>query len=928
MHLPSSRTVILLVFFALSGCGGKTAEESVAAASKALAGGQYQSAELELKSALQSAPSNVAARLMLAQAYREMGRWEDSEKELKKAREHGATLDDLLAAEAYTLIKLGRFQDVIDIPIPSIGASSQTLATLHAERASAYVALGKPVPAAQAIAAGVRVLANAGGTADAFVPLLLARARLAFIESKHEEALGLLDRIEGIDANAVDALYLKAQLLNLLGKGAEASQLYQRIIEVKPHEVLAHIAIVDAHLRVREFDRAESALRLAEKHNPTSLGVMRARAKLLVLQGDWARANTVLQKLLRVDPEDLPTVLMDASVNFGLGNHERSLKSARRILASVPGHLDSAKLVAANELRMGNHQAAIEVLTPFVRNDGADAKALTLLADAYFQGKQYDQTMQLLQRAAALQPKDAGIMQSKARVYVARGQSDLAVKELESAVRMGEGGVVAHLNLIMVLIAGQEFERALAAIDDLDRKAPKNPVVGNLRGVAYLGLGKRAEARKAFEAALDLQPAFFTAAENLARLDMLENKSDQARARYLGVLKADGKNVQAMLALAAMAKTRNDGKQALDWLEKASAADTNALDAQIALAEFHLEQKAAQRALNVARDAVARHPDHPRALTLLGRIQLAAGDQLGAISTLNKAVEKAPRSADAHVRLAAALVAGGRVKDARAALERALTLDPGHRDAFDALLVLDTEDDPSYEQALARARAYQASNPQSPLGYTREGDALFGKKRYALAAKAYERSLQKQEDIKVFSMMHTALVRAGNAAAAERKLAEALARKPVNPDVALYAAQHYMAVGRDHEAVRLYESVLPVAPNNFVMLNNLAVLYQRQNDGRALEMAERAYRIAPGVPGVMNTLGWILMERGDAQRALPLLRDAVERVPTSATWRYQYAVALAKVGRKEDARTELQRVLSRTGDFPEAEAARSLLRSL
>ena len=42
-------------------------------------------------------------------------------------------------------------------------------------------------------------------------------------------------------------------------------------------------------------------------------------------------------------------------------------------------------------------------------------------------------------------------------------------------------------------------------------------------------------------------------------------------------------------------------------------------------------------------------------------------------------------------------------------------------------------------------------------------------------------------------------------------------------------------------------------------LNNLATAYQQEKNPLALEYAEKAYKLAPDSPAVLDTLGWILV---------------------------------------------------------------------
>ena len=65
----------------------------------------------------------------------------------------------------------------------------------------------------------------------------------------------------------------------------------------------------------------------------------------------------------------------------------------------------------------------------------------------------------------------------------------------------------------------------------------------------------------------------------------------------------------------------------------------------------------------------------------------------------------------------------------------------------------------------------------------------------------------------------------------------------------------------------------------------------------------------PGDANYADTLGWILVQQGKIEAGLRQLREARLRNPGNAEIRYHLAFALAKIGRKAEAREELQAAL-------------------
>lgn len=927
MYAFPLRGLAIAVTIALAGCGAKSPEEHMSNARQALRNNDLKTAEIELKSVLQAAPGNAEARLLLAQTLQDKGSWADSEKELRKAQEQGASPERTLPMLARALVKMGKYQEAADLQAPTSGMASLAIADLQAERAVAFLALDKVPEATRSITEGESALTASGNPLSVSGNLRLSKARLAIADRQPDEALAIVNDILTKDAKFVEALYLKAQLLGTQGKLDEALKVYGQILAAKPNEILAHLAIVEIKLSANDVAAAEKSLQAAEAIDADILLVKHTRAKVSFLKGELKQANEALQQVLRVAQDHLPSVLLDAEISYGLGNYEQSLKSANKVLAQVAGQPQAARLVAANELRRGNFKAAIEILVPLLKVDSDDIRTLSLLGEAHLQARQYDKAMEYLERAANLQPKNPVFKERQARVHLALGKTEQALRDLEQAASLTDRAGQADMTLIMLHLGRKDYDRALKAITVLEKKLPNNPVTSNLKGLAYHGKGDRQAARKAYEQSLALKADFFPAAANLAKLDLTEKKPDAARKRYESVLKVDEKNIQAMLALANLAAAEKNEREALAWMEKAAKMNPVAIAPRAGLVRYHLAKKSLQNALAIATEAVNANPDHPDALSLLGSAQMAAGDKTGALSSFNKVTQKAPNSAEAFYRLGATQIAAGLSAEGRVSFEKVLILDPAHVAALDGLLLLDVADK-SLDRALRRARDFQANNPKSSIGFAREGDLLKAQKKFSEAVRAYEQGMARGQDMSVFGKLHTTLLLAGKQKLADQRLAERLASFPQDHWLLSYAAEYFLSKGRDKEAIQQYEALNKVMPDNPALLNNLAVLYQRVGDARAQSFAEHAYRLLPDSPAAMDTLGWILLEKGQGTKAVDLLKKAVNKAPMEGTLRYHYAVALAKAGDRRQAKKQLEELLASKRPFKEVEEARTMLGGL
>jgi tetratricopeptide (TPR) repeat protein len=204
----------------------------------------------------------------------------------------------------------------------------------------------------------------------------------------------------------------------------------------------------------------------------------------------------------------------------------------------------------------------------------------------------------------------------------------------------------------------------------------------------------------------------------------------------------------------------------------------------------------------------------------------------------------------------------------------------------------------------------------------RAGDA-------AAARSAFERALELDpKSAHALAGLGTLRGQAGEFDAAIDFFDRADAIDPGDGSYAYSAAQISLAAGRREEAIRRLRAVVERHPALAGARNDLAFLLAE--DGKeldlALQLAEAARKRDPS-PDVLDTLGFVHLQRGEAKQAVEVLEQAVAGDADSASIRYRLGSALEKAGEKQRARESFEAALA-MGDFPEAAAARAELARL
>jgi putative PEP-CTERM system TPR-repeat lipoprotein len=920
---PLATLLILSLFAPVAGCDSTarlTEQEHIQRAKDFEDKGQYKGSIVELKNALQKNPNSPQARLLLGQIYLKVGKGAEAEKELSKAWKLGVNGETIKPPLGEALLLMGEYKRVLDEINPGEQTSKPNLARIYQIRADAMLKQGQLKDACNLYQQSLDIDKENP-------PTYWGLAQCAVAEQDMARARSLLD----------DALKMKSRQsetwvfignLEQYDKNLQAAlTAYTNALKSDPNNQEALQSRAALNMALGQLPAAQADIDKVTKLDPESIYSHYLHALLSFEQRKYPEARNELDKVFHITSDYMPSVLLAGATAYALDSYEQAESHLNRFLARFPHHAYALRVLAATQIRQRQPEKALKTLVPLIGPDGKDAAALALASEAYRVLGESAKSAEYLERAAATDPKNVAIQTQLGLTHLSTGDTQLAIAELGNAASLDSSTYRADILLVKAYLDRKEYDKALAAIDALEKKLQNSAITHTMRGNALFGKNDLPNARKSFEKALSIDPAFFPAAASLAELDLRDSKPDDARKRYERVLDKDRTNLQAMMALADLAAMNKQEKGYVSWLEKAAKAHPNAMQPRAALVRYYLAKREGQKALALANEAVNANPDNPAALDLLGSVQLANNDKTSATSTFTRLVQETNQSPDALLRLALAQVAENKLADGRTSLQQALKLKPDHPQSLDALIRLEIKEK-NPEKALQTARQTQALLPNNPLGFEREGDILLYQSHPELAAKAYEKALAVNATSDGLIKLHRAQTLAGNAQAADQILGNWLKQHPADLAVRAYAAEYFGAHGRNKEAIDQYQAILQQSPQNPIALNNLAGLYQRAADSRALPTAEQALRLAPENPAIQDTLGWILVEQGQVGRGLELLNKALAKAPKNAGIRYHHAVALVRTGDKAQARKELESLLRDAPNFPEAKAVRAQLQGL
>jgi putative PEP-CTERM system TPR-repeat lipoprotein len=907
-----------IMFGGLAGCNrSQSAESLLSEAKQYQQKGDSKAALIQLKNASALNPDNAEARLRLGMLYNDLGDPLSAEKELRKAATLGASAGATLPALGQALLTQGKFQNVLD---DTQAASSKGDAAILSLRGQAYLGLRESTKAKEAFD---QALKAEPGQLDA----LLGLARYAQMDKNGAEALALTEQAVAKHPNDAEAWFFQGLLLKAQGQTEPALAAYDKTLALKPDHRTAHIEKAYIEIVSSKYDAAQADINAARKTTPDNILVFYSQALLDFTQGKFKSANDGLLKVLRVAPEHMPTILLAGATQLKLGSLPQAEQHLQKYLENAPTDVYARKLLATTMLQQHRPAAAAAVLAPLLKAPTQDPHLLALAGETNMQARDFTKASEYFQKASALAPDASALHGSLGLSKLGQGDSDGAVRELERAASLDTKSLPAGVALVRTELALKHYDKALAAAKALEEELPNDPLVHDLKGGAYMGLKDVASARASFEKGASLKSDYFPAVMNLAQLDLLEKKPEDAKKRLQAFLEKNKMNVNAMTALAELAMAQKHPEEATTWLELASSENPDAPVPAVRLGTHYLGTGQKQKALTLARKLQTENAANADVLGLLAQAQIANDDKNGALETYSKLANVVPKKAFPHFQMAQVHAMLNNLPAADQDLSNALALEPNFVPALVAKAEIAAQRGKP-DQALAIGRQLQKIADKSPLGFSLEGDILLKQGKSAPAARAFEQALARANTAMTMIRLHQAMKGAGQVKEADARLAQWQKEHPSDVLTTLFQAETSMASKQYKPAIAQYQSVIKQQPNNVIALNNLAWAYYQEKDARALETGELALRLDPNNPATMDTLGWMLTEQGNVARGLPLLKKAVSLAPEAPDLRYHLAFGLNKSGDKAGARAEIEKLLASNKPFAQADEARALLKQL
>lgn len=712
-----------------------------------------------------------------------------------------------------------------------------------------------------------------------FVPL----GNSLLVQRKYEEILRDIKNNNPGQFEKVEVLVLRGRASYELGRIDEATQLFDRAIEVAPSEVEPLFGRAEIATANAEWETALSYVDNALRINPNSAEAWFRKATILGGQGELGEAKTAYDRCLTLNPDHLRGRLGRATLSLGRNDLETAIADA----------------LFVDEKTQADVTAAFILWQAYLRRD-----EIELAGDAFEKVKN-----RLTETPQEVLFRSASLLRVAGLIAFAEKDYERANNYLSKLVEINRHDYAVAKTLAQIKLQLKAYEQARDLLFPLRKKFPNDAKIAALLGEAYLNLHRYDSAAHEFAAADALAPNNAPISSRLILSDVGAGRTSHALRELEKDLDERLPSRSDTVLLVTLLVKQGGYDKALATLNDLDHRQPNSAFIQNLKGVVLLAKNQRELAREAFTKALSLEPRFTPAIHNLGQMHIERQEYALAYSRFKEMVTINPRSAPALIGLAEAAEANGNLIEAQDALSKAIAIDGTNMKAHVRLIELFLVNDQPIEAKRA-AENFTAAFPNAMESYEMVArvnialrdleNAKLGYRRAKQAA-GYEaaallRIADGQTDIGDYSGARSTLIKALNS---DRKIAAtaALVRLDLrtgnilsakeyatniqteNPDQAIghiLMAETQAAAADFNAALVSYDRAVALTNDSEPILGRGKLLFHLGRQEEAINSIKAWLHHNPSNPYVTRELAMFQIRAGDLDSARLTLEKLVQ----------------------------------------------------
>jgi tetratricopeptide (TPR) repeat protein len=648
------------------------------------------------------------------------------------------------------------------------------------------------------------------------------------------------------------------------GGAEETRRIATEMTKQAPDYLPGWVLLAELASKDKKYDEALSLLENTFGRDPQYVDGRRLQSNILLAKGETKKAVGVLERLDQTYP-DSPLIKYELARAYLKDNNTNQAKVALdRGVSLNPNYDEAVLLLAATNLNTGHGEMVIEPMTRLLRKRPDLRSAAFLLATAYGSLDRFDDATAVLEDQAKLTPNDPQPQQALGMTYRRAKRYKEARDAFEKAAQLAPDDLAILNQLVELDLLDKHFDAARQRVRRQFQKNPDAPVAHFLDGRILSAEGKWDSAETEAKKAIQLDPNFSSAYNLLIQAYLATKKLPQAVSQLEALLSKNPNDKSALMTLGLLYEQMKDYPKERDAYEKLLAINPDFVPALNNLAYLYTERlDDLNKAYDLARKAHDLQPQDASVADTLGWVLYKRGDYQQALTILQESAEKAPDNPEIQFHLGMTAYMMGQTNLAKVALQKAASA---------------TKDFPGKDESKRRLALLEGgAGPSSELSV------------------AQLEAMTKEQPNDLISQM-----RLGDA---------------------------YQKQGAGDKAAAAFEQAFKINPKLATTVIKLAELYAGplQNKEKALDYAKKARELAPADPQVAGILGNVAYQSSNFSWSYSLLQDAARQRPNDPAILHDLAWAAYSLGKVNEARDAMQKILTIAVDAPSAADAKKFL---
>ena len=843
---------LLLAFPLLSGCNNNPdSSEAMSHISRAETyseQGQFRSALLEVKNAIQKDPNNVEHILRLADLYLQVGAAKEAAELLKPWMQEKPDAVALTLARAY--VEQGKqlsATETLALQTPSSPEDELEASLIRAE------ALRRSGELSEALALFNDLATSNASNTEAITGLLQTQINL----NRNAQAIETADEWLAKNEKTPDVLFWKGLAQYRLNQLEQASNTLTDAVGVLPtsdiflplrRNVLTTLSRVLTEQG--QITDAQIYNRILVENQNSGAREQGEAAMAAIKEGNFEEAKTILRDTLKMDPENEQVALLLGAISAGTGELEEGAQLLTENLDPETTPTQFIRAATMAQIDVGDREAALKTLDRAVEARPNDNELLAMQGILALSLPGHEESgIANLSKAISNEPERVRLRLALARHYLQNDKPEQALGQLRMAFTSNPGDWATTSTYLNVLIQQGEKQEAGEIRDSLLNGYGNQPRAVLLASLADVQLGNPGEAT--------------------TRLEKLVKDSPELQA--------------PMVALASLYAQSGKRESAVNLLVEAAAITPDTIRPLQQAGQIYGQDHNAAEVRTWLTEIAKAHPELKRNTdTLTALIDITQGDLKQARSTLAQwedSESATVKRAYGQLLVAEAQAAADNKQwsEARAKAAEAIALEPQNL-GFALLPVGIAQVEGKMEDALSALDAVEKTHGKVTATMLSRAKLLQQQKGPSAAYEYLAEQWQSTKDTQLMPpLMGLAKSEAPDSLGGltESWLDEA----PQNLAAHLARAEWLMSDNQEAAAAKHYEEVLARLPNNVAALNNLAWVLREEDRDRALQLAKQASELAPNNPAVLDTYGWVLHLTGKHAEAKTAIEKALALAP-------------------------------------------------